>query len=65
MKKDYLLLSNQSDLHETHVRRLYMITLKNIASQLVETFVVYSDQYLVASGLSEPRQTEKVKRLGR
>ena len=42
-----------------------MITLKNIASQLVETFVVYSDQYLAAAGLSEPRQTEKVKRLER
>ena len=42
-----------------------MIVLKNIASQLVETFVVYSDQYLVASGLSEPRETEKVKRLER
>ena len=42
-----------------------MITLKNIAGHFVQTVIVYSDQYLAASGLSEPRQTEKVKRLER
>ena len=33
-----------------------MTRLMNIASQLVRSFVVYSDQYLVASGLSDDKR---------
>ena len=42
-----------------------MITLKNIAVHLVQTVIVYSDQYLAASELSETRQTENVEQLER
>jgi len=33
-----------------------MTKLINIASQVVRSFVVYSDQYLIASGLNEDKR---------